>query len=209
MFTHLRFVLARTVGCANVRSRRRPRALVDSAIAAMQRSTRLEDARSVRLVGVQHEFMFGNAERSEGPWRVGYSQFTELRDVDGPRLRRTEQGVTSAGGKTAERVTILTDSVVALSAAGRQSGMSRGFFEDIIDRIDGSPDRALLLAAASPALRYEKSVQHYGLTYDVVSFPWRNGRMRLELSRETHLPERDRDRAHRIRTTFGGHRLAT
>jgi hypothetical protein len=162
--------------------------LVDSAIAAMQRTTQLKDARSVRLVGVQHEFMFGNAERSEGPWRVGYAQFTELRALDGPRLRRTEQGVTSAGAKTAERVTILTDSVVALSAAGRQSGMSRGFFEDIIDRIDGSPDRALLLAVASPALKYEKPVQHYGLAYDVVSFPWRNGRMRLELSRETHLP---------------------
>jgi hypothetical protein len=58
-----------------------PHALVDSAIAAMQRTTSLHAARSLRLVGMQHEFMLGNAERSEGPWRVTYSQFSELRDL--------------------------------------------------------------------------------------------------------------------------------
>jgi hypothetical protein len=166
-----------------------PRALVDSALAAVQRGTRLTDARSLRLVGIQHEFMFGNAERAEGPWRVFYSQFSELRDLEGSRMRRTEWRLAPNGAKSGDRVTILTDSVVAAVSAGRQTGMSKAFFEDFIDGIDGSPDRALVLARASAGLTYDRSVQRFGLTYDVVSFPWRNGRMRIELSRETRLPD--------------------
>ena len=53
----------------------------------------------------------------------------------------------------------------------------------MIDRIDGSPERVLNLAAASTQLAYDGVVKHYGLSFDVVSFPWRNGRMRIELSR--------------------------
>ena len=166
-----------------------PRALVDSAIVAMQRSTSLKSFHSLRLVGIQHEWVLGNAERSEGPWRVSYSQFSELRDLDASRLRRTENGLAPNGNKSADRVTTLTDSVVAFTTNGRQSGGSHSFFEDMIDRIEGAPDRALLLATASAQLRLDGVVKHYGMTYDIVSFPWRNGRMRLELSRETHLPD--------------------
>lgn len=57
-----------------------------------------------------------------------------------------------------------------------------------MDRVDGSPARALRLAAASQRLRYDGPTRHYGVVLDVVSFPWRNGLMRLELSRTTHLP---------------------
>jgi len=165
-----------------------PRALVDSAIVAMQHTTTLRAARSLRLAGIQHEFMLGNAERSEGPWRVFYSQFSELRDLAAPALRRTDQVLSAGGTKGPDRTTILADSVVAVSSAGRQTGSSHGAYEDLIDRVDGSPERALLLASASPGLAYEKTATHYGVTYDVVSFPWRNGRMRLELDRNTHLP---------------------
>jgi len=164
-----------------------PRALVDSAIAAMQRSASLKSFHSLRLVGIQHEFAFGNAERAEGPWRVTYSQFSELRDLDAPRLRRTEQGLSANGNKSADRITTLTDTVVAFTLNGRQSGGSHAFYEDMIDRIDGSPERVLSVASASAELAYDGVVKHYGLTFDVVSFPWRNGRMRVELSRETHL----------------------
>jgi hypothetical protein len=166
-----------------------PRALVDSAIASVQRSTSLATFHSLKLVGVQHEWVLGNAERAEGPWRVTYSQFTELHDLDGPSLRRTERAVLPTGNTSAERVSILTDSVMATMTNGRQAGASHAFYEDVIDRIDGSPIRALRLALASPALKAERPVTRYGLAFDVVSFPWRNGRMRIEISRESRLPE--------------------
>jgi hypothetical protein len=166
-----------------------PRALIDSAVAAMQRSATLKDFHSLRLVGIQHEYVLGNGERAEGPWRTSYAQFTELRDLDARGLRRTEQGLSASGSKSAERVTILADSVVAFTTGGRQIGSSRAFYDDLIDRVDGSPERMLALAVASPALKYDGVTHQYGLTFDVVSFAWRNGRMRIELNRETHLPD--------------------
>jgi hypothetical protein len=104
-------------------------------------------------------------------------------------LRRTEQGLAANGNKSADRVTTFTDSVVAFTTNGRQNGGSHAFYEDLIDRIDGSPERMLTLAAASPQLKHDGIVTHYGRAFDVVSFPWRNGRMRIELSRDTHLPD--------------------
>jgi glyoxylase-like metal-dependent hydrolase (beta-lactamase superfamily II) len=165
-----------------------PRALVDSAIAAMQHGAALADVRSLRLVGVQHDFMLGNAERAEGPWRVMYSVFNELRDPAAGALRRTERGV-GPTGLSSDRVTIVHDTVVAYATGGRVVAGSHGAFEDIVDRIDGSPERALMLARESGALVLDGTVKRFGLTYDVVAFPWRNGRMKIELNRETHLPD--------------------
>jgi glyoxylase-like metal-dependent hydrolase (beta-lactamase superfamily II) len=166
-----------------------PKALVESAVTAMQRTASLRDVRSLRVAGIQHDFILGNAERAEGPWRVQYSVFSELHDLQSGAMRRTERGVGATGNLTTDRVTILADSVAGYYFNGRSTGASQAVFEDIIDRIDGSPIRALTLAAASPALKLEAPVRRFGLTYDVVSFPWRNGRMKIEISRETKLPD--------------------
>jgi hypothetical protein len=165
-----------------------PRALVERAIAAHQRTASLRDVRAYRLTGLQHDYLLGNAERADGPWIPLYSQFSELRDGGSSSFRRTSGSLTT-NGKGPEIVTILTDTVVATRVNGRETGASHAAYEDAIDRIDGSPLRALMLAAASPALRSDGTVTRFGLTYDVVSFPWRNGRMSLELNRETHLPD--------------------
>ncbi|MEP6621220.1 MAG: hypothetical protein ABJE47_17980 [bacterium] len=165
-----------------------PHALVDRAIAAMQRTTSLRDTRALRLTGIQHEFMFGNAERAEGPWRVFYSQFTELRDPASDAFRRTDRTITPTGTMSPERVTVLADSVIANRSGTREVGSSHAAYEDAIDRVDASPDRALLLAAASKALALDGKVTRFSITFDVVSFPWRNGRMKIEISRESHLP---------------------
>ena len=165
-----------------------PHALVDSAIAAMQRGAALAAVRQVRLTGMDHIWMLGNAERAEGPWRVSYSQFVELYDAKLDRFRRTERPALPSGEQGPERTTILTDSVAGAFGGGRLITGSHGLFEDLIDRVDGSPMRALQLAAVSPALAYDGSVKRFDVIHDVVSFPWRNGRMRLELSRVTHLP---------------------
>lgn len=164
-------------------------ALVDSAIVAMQRTASLRNLGALRLTGIQHEFVLGNAERAEGPWRVSYSVFNELRDASTGATRRTEHSVGPSGLSAGERVTVLSDSVVAYQFGGRETGGAHSAYEDIIDRVDGSPDRALRLASATTALTYDGAVKHFGLTFDVVSFPWRNGRMKLELNRETHLPD--------------------
>ncbi len=163
-----------------------PQTLVTAGLDAMGGDA-LRNAHSLRIGGIEHVFVLGNAERAEGPWRVIYSRFAELRDLDAIRLRRTVTPLSGGGGAGAQ-VIVLTDSVMAVTTNGAQSGGSPISVDDVLDRLSGAPDRALLLAAASTRLRYDGTVSRWGVTHDVVSFPWRTGRMAIELSRETHLP---------------------
>jgi hypothetical protein len=165
-----------------------PRALVDAAVAALQRSASLRDVRAYRLTGLQHDYVLGNGERADGPWYPTYSQFAELRDGTSSSFRRTFRNIATTGPGP-ELVTVLTDSVVSNRIGARETGSSRAAYEDAIDHIDAAPYRALMLAAASSAPRHDGTVTRFGVAYDLVSFPWRNGRMRLELNRDTHLPD--------------------
>jgi hypothetical protein len=138
--------------------------------------------RAIRVVGIQHTFLLGNAERAEGPWRTLYARFNALCDPADNRLRVTTQPLSVGFGGTA--VAVLSDSVLAVNGGGG-SVIS---YEDWIDRMNASPERALMLAAASANPRVAGVERRYGLAFDVVEFPWRNGRMRIALERETHLP---------------------
>ena len=147
----------------------------------------LRRARSLHVSGIEHFLVLGNAERAEGPWRVLYMQFAELRDLSDLRLRRN---VTPLGTRTAQppATLLVSDSVAAVRAGDRQTGATRSTVEDALDRMGASPDRALSLAAAASDLRSEGTVTHWGVVHDVVSFPWRTGRMRIEINRESRLP---------------------
>jgi hypothetical protein len=164
-----------------------PHALVASGLSAMHLDAHPSSG-TLQLSGIQQSYMLGNAERAEGPWRAFYTRFTELRDEGSPRLRRTEIVLAPDGSAAPPRTFVLADSVAAVITGASEVGLSRGTYEDMIDGVEFSPDWALRLAAATPGLHWVRSDAWYGVTYDVVSFPWRNGQMSLELSRETHLP---------------------
>lgn len=166
-----------------------PHALVAAAIHTVQGRGSLSALRSLRAVGIQHEFILGNSERADGPWRTAYTRFVELRAFGKDAMRRTDQPLPASGSVGANRMIILADSVIALTAGSRQNGLAPGVYNDIIDHLDASPERALLLASESPGLRWEGVAKRYGLVFDVVSFPWRNGRMRIELRRNYHFPD--------------------
>ncbi|HKV52788.1 MAG TPA: hypothetical protein VJO52_16455 [Gemmatimonadaceae bacterium] len=166
-----------------------PHALIDRALSAMRNRAAPERVQSVRLTGIDHTWILGNAERADGPWRALYAQFAELYDPVTGRLRRTSLILPRDTNNAPEHVTILADSVAGVFDGPRFTTGSRATYEDLIDRVDGLPLRALELASASSGLVYDRVVRRYGVPHDVVSFPWRNGRMRLELSRETHLPD--------------------
>lgn len=140
-------------------------------------------ARTVRVVGIQHTFILGNAERADGPWRTIYARFDAAYDAAHGQLHLTTQPLSLGVG--GPQVAVLSDSVMAVNGKGG-SAIS---YEDWIDRINASPERALALAAASPGARVVGTAQRYELTFDIVEFPWRNGHMRIEIERETHLPD--------------------
>ena len=159
-----------------------------TALQAMYHATRDTAVQAIRVSGIEHTWVLGNAERAEGPWRVAYAQIAELYDPANGRLRRAERAIRADGGAAPERVTLLTDSVAVALVNGRYAGGSHGTYEDIIDRVDGMPLRALRLADESPHLALEAPVDRFGVPHDVIAFPWRNGRMRIEISRDSHLP---------------------
>jgi hypothetical protein len=163
-----------------------PHDIVSGSMEAMGGAT-LRRARSLHVSGIEHLFALGNAERAEGPWRVFYSQFAETRDLSDLRLRRTVTPLGARNGQPPATV-VVSDSVAAVQANGGQTAATRSTVEDALDRIGASPERALSLAAAASDLRSDGSVTQWGVIHDVVSFPWRNGRMRIEISRESRLP---------------------
>lgn len=164
-----------------------PKSLVQQALAAMGGET-IAAAAAVRTTGVMHEYMLGNAERAEGPWRVFYSRINELRPTAGGRLRRTAI-VLGPAANSPERVTVLTDSVVTTKAGSTEAPLPPMFHDDLASYVEMQPDRALQLAMAASAVQLEAPVSRYGVMHDVVSLPWSGRRMAIELSRETHLPD--------------------
>jgi hypothetical protein len=167
------------------------RTLVDAALAAMGGRERLAGITSLRLEGAQHEYVLGNAERPEGPWRTQYTRFADLRSLDRGWMRRTTVNLAAQPGSpgAAEIVSILRDSLLARRVNGREGPTYAGFYEDQLDQLDAAPVRALLLARAAEGLRSETPVERYGIWHDVVSFPHGSGSIRIEVSAETHLPE--------------------
>ena len=87
-----------------------PRALIDSAIVAMQRTAQVRSVKAYRLSGTQHEYVFGNAERADGPWFPIYSTFSELRDGASSNFRRTNQNISAAGKGPDATNTFMPDS---------------------------------------------------------------------------------------------------
>ncbi len=168
------------------------RMLVDSSIAAMGGESILKGLHSLRVDGWQTEYLLGNAERPDGPWRPLVQWFSELRDLAGRRVTRTQataNGSPLAPNAFRPTVLIFTDSVLVSRAAnGREAAAGFPSRDDFIDRLDASPERALLLAQSSPGLRPEMPITRYGVPQDVVSLPYGDGRMRLELDRRTRLP---------------------
>jgi len=142
---------------------------------------------AVRTQGIQHEYALGNAERAEGPWRVLYTRFNEVRPWQGSSLRRSETPV-GAPPNIPERVTLVTDSVTAFKTPAGEVASLPMIHDDLQAYLTMLPDRALHLATSGTALRREAPVDRYGVLHDVVSFAHDGRRVRVELSRETHLP---------------------
>jgi hypothetical protein len=170
------------------------RAIVSVSMNELALGTPQAPLRSVRIEGMQHEYLVGNAERAEGPWRTTYSRFAELRDLSvlwdpgANRVRFTSSLTSSFRTTPFESATILRDSIVGMESAGRRAAGRPTQWEDMSDRADMAPERALQLAMRAASLRLDAPVTLHGVPHDAVSFPWRGGRMQLLIDRHSHLP---------------------
>lgn len=164
-------------------------ALVDSAIVAMGGMERLRAVRSIRVEGAQHEYLAGNAERADGPWKTYYTHYTQLTDFKNLRIRRNSTGTFVFSPVPRVATLIISDSAAALiGASGKPVAAQSSQYVDATDRMDADPIRAVQLASVASDLRRNTPDTLFREVYDVVSFAWRGGRMRLLLDQHTHLP---------------------
>lgn len=167
----------------------RARVLVDSAIIAMGGIAELRAVPSIRVEGAQHDYLAGNAERADGPWKTAYTHYAELADLSNLRLRRRTIGTSRFFATPQERTVITSDTAAAsILPDGKQIAAQVFQYEDAIDHIDTDPVRALQLALAAPDLVRDPPDTLYREIYDGVSFARRGGRMRILLDRHTRLP---------------------
>ncbi len=165
-------------------------ALVDAAISAMGGDSLLGTLRTSRVDGVFHEYILGNAERNEGPFRTRYGRFSELRDAGNHRLRRTELPVTNAAAPPTPLAYIIADSLLVIRVGAREIGGQPILYDDFADQAATTPEHAVMTARSAAGLRSEGAAVRYGVTHDVVSWPYSDGRLRMELDRDSHLPTR-------------------
>ncbi len=175
---------------AQSRAARSPGALLDAAITAMGGAEVLGTLRTARIEGTFHEYILGNAERNEGPFRTRYSRFSELRDTEGGRVRRTEFPVSSLATPPAPLAYIIADSLLVIRVGPREIGGQPILFDDFADQAATAPEAALVRGRNASGLRSDGTVIRYGVTHDVVSWPYADGRLRVELDRDSHLPTR-------------------
>ena len=165
------------------------RALIDSAISAMGGMARLRAVHSIRIDGAQHDYLAGNSERADGPWKTVYTRYDQLSDMVGGRIRRTSSGTSEFNPVATQATLIFTDSVASVvPAGGKESAAQPTQYVDASDRLDSDPVRAVMLALAAPDLRRDATDTLFREPFDGLSFAWRNGRMRVLLDRHTRLP---------------------
>jgi hypothetical protein len=156
------------------------RALVTRAIDALGGEAALKSLAALRIESIGHDDFIDQSDRPEGPFIVRYLQTTELRDVNGARSRVDSQQRDIQVPAWSPPVTTVVDRDAAALVHGDKSmPAGRQAFEDGRERIDLAPERVLFAALAAGDLRVEPDVKVHGIVQQVVSFGWRNRRVRL------------------------------
>ena len=153
---------------------------------AMGGEARLRGLKGLQLKGSSHTFLLEQSERPEGPWIVSYEEVTELRDLEGRRLRRT---VVSGNPNSFPEMTLIqADGIAATTATfNGQAGPVRTAPADDEWMVLG-PERVLLSALDATDLRAESDVVLQAVPHHVVAWSWGKFPVRLFLNANTGLP---------------------
>ncbi len=172
----------------NVKARGSAKSLVQSAIDAMGGEEALRAIKSVQIDGIGHENMLEQSERPTGPWLINYMEISELRDIEGNRLRRTTKTHNIQSNGWSSLNTVIAGGVAAVERNGRFFPFLHREAQEADERLALAPDRALLLALAAADLRLEADTVIQNVPHRVVAFTWQRKPMRLLLNANTSLP---------------------
>lgn len=162
--------------------------LVHASLDAMGGEARWRALGSLRLESTGHQHALEQSERPAGPWLTTYLQTTELRDLDGERLRSTieRRGFWSP---TWSGYTLVAEPGMAVIGRGERWTPAQPTQHDQArERLALGPERILLTALAAPDLRELSDTVLQGVAHDVVAFTWDARPVKLFLNRHTRLP---------------------
>jgi glyoxylase-like metal-dependent hydrolase (beta-lactamase superfamily II) len=165
-------------------------AWLDAALAAMGGRTRLEALRSVSSEGYGSEHALEQSERPEGPWIAGVSEFSEVFDVHGNRLARTETAHNTLAPSAQPSTTLVAGGVAARPLGDRVVPLPETFRRPLVERMELGPERLLLTAARTPAdeLTLDGPVLFQGVPHVRVGFSWGDLHAAIVLNTRTALP---------------------
>jgi len=166
-----------------------PRAVVTSAIDALGGRAALEGMWSLRIESIGHDYFIDQSERPEGPFIVCYLSTKETRDVANGRSRVDEQQrFVLAPDWTAPGTTIVDREAAAAVRGDRLAPAPRDTFDAGRERLELAPERVLFAALDASDLTMEADVVLHGIPQHVVSFGWRNRRVRLLIDSHDDVP---------------------
>jgi len=166
-----------------------PRTTVTRAIDALGGRAAIEVMSSLRIESIGHDYFIDQSERPEGPFIVRYLSTKETRDVAGGRSRVDEQQrFVLAPDWTAPGTTIVDREAAAAVRGDRLVPAPRETFDEGRERLELAPERMLLAALDAPDLTMETDVVLHGIPQRVVSFGWRNRRVRLLVDSHDDVP---------------------
>ncbi len=182
------FVQATPTAKRNMKSPASAKAMVQAAIDAMGGETALRAIKSVQMDGIGHENMLEQSERPAGPWLVNYMEISELRDIEGNRLRRTTKSNNFQSNGWSSLNILVAGGVAAAEVNGRFFPFLHRDAQEAEERIALAPERALLIALAAADLRRESDTVIQDVPHHVLAFTFQQKPMRLLLNSNTSLP---------------------
>ena len=164
------------------------REIVLASIKAMGGEGRLRALKSLKIEGVGFRHWLEQSERPEGPWITGYEQITEIRDLSGPRVRRTSEARHVQSPRWAGSTMIVYDGVAAFERGERKFPGRAQQVKDAEEQYALAPERVLITALEAKDLKREPDAVLQGISHHVVSFGWGGGTVRVYINPYHFLP---------------------
>ncbi|HEX7121089.1 MAG TPA: hypothetical protein VF178_01875 [Gemmatimonadaceae bacterium] len=145
---------------------------------------------AVRTTGIGYTNALEQSERPEGPWIKTFEQFTELRDLRAPRVRRTVQSRSAVWGAdwSPPLVRIADTASAVWERGGRQVPGRIADLEAAAEGMLLAPERIVATAAAASDLQQLPDTTVAGVRNHRLAFTFRNRRAELLLDVNTALP---------------------
>lgn len=168
------------------------RVWVQRAAEAMGGEATLRALKSVRLEGYGHEFVLDAFVQKEGPKPVQYDRFSELRDLEQGRLRKTVTNwlASEPDGRTFTYLIDKTAVAMSITMQGQERMFPGqvGHLEEGQETLALAPERVLLSALDAADLSSAPGLSIDGVPHRGVVFSWNDHAVYVYLNQYTHLP---------------------